>query len=78
MNAIIHGYATHECSECDGSGYSKQYKYLEKKWFSWDKEDWKPNPYRDGSFDYYMSEPIRANDAKGVGPFILAAHYLNK
>jgi len=25
-----------------------------------------------------MSEPIRANDAKGVGPFILAAHYLNK
>ena len=36
------------------------------------------NPYRDGSFDYYMSEPIRANDAKGVGPFILAAHYLNK
>lgn len=36
------------------------------------------NPYRDGSFDYYMAEPIRANDAKGVGPFILAAHYLNK
>ena len=36
------------------------------------------NPYRDGSFDYYISEPIRANDAKGVGPFILAAHYLNK
>jgi len=36
------------------------------------------NPYRDGSFDYYMSEPIRANDAKGVGPFILAAHYLYK
>ncbi len=36
------------------------------------------NPYRDGSFDYYMSEPLRTNDAKGVGPFILAAHYLNK
>jgi len=36
------------------------------------------NPYSDGSFDYYMSEPIRANDAKGVGPFILAAHYLYK
>ena len=35
-------------------------------------------PYRDGSFDYYMSEPIRANDAKGVGPFILAALYLGK
>lgn len=30
-------------------------------------------PYRDGSYDYYMSEPIRSNDAKGVGPFIMAS-----
>jgi len=35
-------------------------------------------PYRDGSFEYYLSEPLRVNDAKGVGPFILAAHYLGK
>ncbi len=28
--------------------------------------------YRDGSFEYYISEPIRDNDAKGVGPFINA------
>ncbi len=28
--------------------------------------------YRDGSFEYYISEPIRDNDAKGVGPFIMA------
>ncbi|MFL9829310.1 glycoside hydrolase family 88 protein [Flavobacterium sp. ST-87] len=27
---------------------------------------------RDGSFEYYISEPIRENDAKAVGPFILA------
>ena len=27
---------------------------------------------RDGSFDYYVSEPITTNDLKGVGPFILA------
>lgn len=33
----------------------------------------KPNYKRDGSFDYYMSEPIRDNDAKGVGPFIWAS-----
>lgn len=33
----------------------------------------KPNFRRDGSFDYYMSEPIRDNDAKGVGPFIWAS-----
>lgn len=30
------------------------------------------NPKRDGSFEYYMSEPIRDNDAKGVGPFLWA------
>ncbi len=28
---------------------------------------------RDGSFEYYMSEPVRTNDYKGLGPFILAA-----
>ncbi len=27
---------------------------------------------RDGSFEYYVSEPIIDNDLKGVGPFILA------
>ena len=33
----------------------------------------KENKKRDGSFDYYISEPIRDNDAKGVGPFIWAS-----
>ncbi len=28
------------------------------------------NPYRDGSYEYYIGEPIRQNDLKGVGPFI--------
>jgi rhamnogalacturonyl hydrolase YesR len=27
---------------------------------------------RDGSYGYYMSEPVAANDPKGNGPFILA------
>lgn len=31
------------------------------------------NPYRDGSFDYYISEPVATNDLHGVGAFILAA-----
>ena len=31
------------------------------------------NPYRDGSFEYYMSEPLRKNDLKGVGSFIFAS-----
>jgi len=30
-------------------------------------------PYRDGSFDYYISEKVVPNDPKGVGSFILAA-----
>jgi unsaturated rhamnogalacturonyl hydrolase len=30
-------------------------------------------PYRDGSFEYYISEPRRDNDPKGVGPFIFAS-----
>ena len=33
----------------------------------------KENTRRDGSFEYYLSEPIRDNDAKGVGPFIWAS-----
>lgn len=32
------------------------------------------NPYRDGSFDYYMSEPVVVNDPKGIGAFINAAN----
>lgn len=31
-------------------------------------------PYRDGSFAYYMSEPVIVNDPKGMGAFILAAN----
>ncbi|MBO9612341.1 MAG: glycoside hydrolase family 88 protein [Dyadobacter sp.] len=30
-------------------------------------------PYRDGSYEYYLSEPIRKNDLKGIGPFIFAS-----
>ena len=30
------------------------------------------NLRRDGTYEYYMSEPIVENDAKGVGPFIMA------
>ncbi|HEX6847005.1 MAG TPA: glycoside hydrolase family 88 protein [Chitinophagaceae bacterium] len=32
------------------------------------------NPYRDGSFEYYMSEPVIVNDPKGIGAFILASN----
>ena len=31
---------------------------------------------RDGSFEYYMSEPVVENEAKGIAPFLLAYIYL--
>jgi unsaturated rhamnogalacturonyl hydrolase len=36
------------------------------------------NPYRDGSFEYYVNEKKKDNDPKATGPFILAALELNK
>lgn len=32
----------------------------------------KYKPERDGTFEYYISEPVVENDAKGTGPFIMA------
>lgn len=29
------------------------------------------NPYRDGSYEYYVNERIRENDSKATGPFIM-------
>lgn len=36
------------------------------------------NPYRDGSFEYYISEKMRDNDAKATGPFIMGCLELDK
>jgi unsaturated rhamnogalacturonyl hydrolase len=35
-------------------------------------------PYRDGTFEYYISEKQRTNDFKAIGPFILAALELQR
>ncbi|TRW23871.1 glycoside hydrolase family 88 protein [Flavobacterium zepuense] len=35
-------------------------------------------PYRDGSFEYYVTERIRDNDAKATGPFIMGCLELKK
>jgi unsaturated rhamnogalacturonyl hydrolase len=35
-------------------------------------------PYRDGTYAYYLSEPIVTNDDKGVGAFILASAEMNE
>jgi unsaturated rhamnogalacturonyl hydrolase len=34
--------------------------------------------YRDGSYEYYISEPVRNNDPKATGPFIMTSILLNK
>lgn len=31
------------------------------------------DPYRDGSYEYYIGEPVRDNDPKGIGPFMKAS-----
>jgi unsaturated rhamnogalacturonyl hydrolase len=36
------------------------------------------NPYREGDYNYYVSEKRVDNDQKGIAPFILAAIELNK
>lgn len=36
------------------------------------------NPYRDGSFEYYMSEKIKVDNSHGLGAFLLAAIELDK
>ncbi len=34
--------------------------------------------YRDGSYAYYLSEPVRDNDPKAIGPFIMVSLLLNR
>ncbi|HRZ97709.1 MAG TPA: glycoside hydrolase family 88 protein, partial [Paludibacter sp.] len=36
------------------------------------------NPYRNGSYEYYIGERIRDNDAKATGPFIMGCIELEK
>ena len=36
------------------------------------------DPYRDGSFEYYIGEKMRDNDAKATGPFIMGLLELGK
>jgi len=36
------------------------------------------NPYRNGSYEYYISTPVVKNDLKGVGAFIMASVEMEK
>jgi unsaturated rhamnogalacturonyl hydrolase len=35
------------------------------------------NPYRDGSYEYYLSEKVVRNDLKGVGAFLMASNEMH-
>jgi unsaturated rhamnogalacturonyl hydrolase len=35
------------------------------------------NPYRDGSYQYYLSEKVVRNDPKGIGAFLMASNEMN-
>jgi unsaturated rhamnogalacturonyl hydrolase len=35
------------------------------------------NPYRDGSYEYYLSEKVVTNDPKGVGAFLMASNEMD-
>ena len=36
------------------------------------------NPYRSGSYQYYLSEPVVTNDAHGIGAFLLMSNEIEK
>ena len=59
-----------------GPGYTPEVEQAMKKINP--KATLKANERRDGSFKYYLSEPVRDNDAKGVGPFIWASLEMEK
>lgn len=35
------------------------------------------NPYRDGSYEYYLSEKVVTNDPKGIGAFLMASNEMD-
>jgi hypothetical protein len=48
-SGYINPHAKHECKECQGLGWSKEYKDYENEWYGWNNVNWKPNPFREGA-----------------------------
>ncbi len=44
-SGYINPHKRHECLDCDGLGWSKDYKRLEDEWYYTDERYWKPSPY---------------------------------
>lgn len=43
---FINPHRIHECNLCDGTGHSKEYDELEKKWYSFENAIYQPNPFK--------------------------------
>lgn len=49
-SGYVNPHDRHKCPYCHESlGWSNDYNILQNDWYSWDKVDWKPNPYRQGA-----------------------------
>lgn len=44
-SGYVNPHKHHECKECEGLGWSKEYNELKDKWYSGNNPQWKPNPF---------------------------------
>jgi len=44
-SGYINPHKRHECPDCEGMGWSKDYNKLTDEWYFTDERCWKPNPY---------------------------------
>ncbi len=44
----VNPHKVHECQLCAGTGHSEDYQKLHDSWYSFGKEEWVSNPFRDG------------------------------
>lgn len=44
-SGYINPHKIHECSKCEGLGFSEEYNEIQDQWFFTDERCWKPNPY---------------------------------
>lgn len=48
-SGYVNPHKIHECRECEGLGWSKEYNILKDEWYYGGKTEWRPNPFREGS-----------------------------
>lgn len=48
-SGYVNPHKRHDCIQCEGHGWSSDFNVLQDEWYSFDKVEWKPNPYRQGS-----------------------------